>query len=414
MDGSSIIIQRPEKENDTSSAIPHIGRSYAIDVFRAFTMFLMIFVNDLWSLAGYPAWIGHAAFGEDRLGFSDVVFPAFLVIMGLSIPFAIQSRLKKGASTISTIGHIFIRSAALLIMGIFHVNLESYSDGAVLPKPVWQILITIGFFMIWLDFPKHLAKSKKYVIQATGILLLTVMAYVYEGGTVENPEWMRTQWYGILGLIGWAYMICAIIYVVTKGASAWQIIAFVFFFTFNSFNELGWLNFLTPMKEYIWIVGNGAMPAFTMAGVIISLSYRKWFLKGNHKHFWLLSFAFSALMLVYGIVTRPIWGIHKIGDSPSWLSICIAISVAGFAFFVWLIDIKKQMKWFNIIKPAGTSTLTCYLLPYIHYAIYTIIGISLPLVLRSGVLGIIKCLLYSIVIIVIAGVLEKLRLRLKL
>lgn len=35
------------------------NRIRTIDVLRALTMFLMIFVNDLWSLTGVPEWLGH-------------------------------------------------------------------------------------------------------------------------------------------------------------------------------------------------------------------------------------------------------------------------------------------------------------------------------------------------------------------
>jgi hypothetical protein len=84
--------------------------------------------------------------------------------------------------------------------------------------------------------------------------------------------------------------------------------------------------------------------------------------------------------------------------------------------FIYLIDIKKKQNWFMIIKPAGTSTLTAYLLPYIHYALYNIFCplSALPLVLRTGAVGITKSLLYSLVIILITGLLEKKRIRLKI
>ncbi|MGV3599658.1 MAG: heparan-alpha-glucosaminide N-acetyltransferase domain-containing protein [Dyadobacter fermentans] len=57
----------------------------SIDVFRAVTMFLMIFVNDFWTLEGVPEWLEHSKAEEDAMGLSDVVFPAFLFIVGLSI-----------------------------------------------------------------------------------------------------------------------------------------------------------------------------------------------------------------------------------------------------------------------------------------------------------------------------------------
>ena len=73
-------------------------RIYSIDVFRAITMLLMIFVNDFWTLTGIPSWLEHSAADQDFLGFSDIIFPSFLFIVGMSVPYAIQNRLAKGDS----------------------------------------------------------------------------------------------------------------------------------------------------------------------------------------------------------------------------------------------------------------------------------------------------------------------------
>src|SRR5690606_6530571 len=105
-------------------------------------------VNDFWTLKEIPAWLGHSRADEDAMGFSDVIFPAFLFIVGLSIPVAIQNRLKKGSSLMATGGHVLMRSLALLIIGFCHVNLGNYSSEALLPKPLWEFLITISFFLI--------------------------------------------------------------------------------------------------------------------------------------------------------------------------------------------------------------------------------------------------------------------------
>jgi heparan-alpha-glucosaminide N-acetyltransferase len=61
-------------------------RISSIDILRALTMVLMIFVNDLWSLNNIPGWLEHTAAAEDGMGLADVVFPAFLFIVGMSVP----------------------------------------------------------------------------------------------------------------------------------------------------------------------------------------------------------------------------------------------------------------------------------------------------------------------------------------
>ena len=78
-----------------------------MDVLRALTMALMIFVNDIPGLGdSIPHWLHHAAYDEDMLGLSDIVFPLFLFCVGLSIPFAFQKRLERGQTRIACFGHV--------------------------------------------------------------------------------------------------------------------------------------------------------------------------------------------------------------------------------------------------------------------------------------------------------------------
>ena len=99
-------------------------RIASIDILRALTMFLMIVVNDYAGMGGLPHWMHHAATDEDMLGFSDLVFPAFLFCVGLSIPFAIGARYRKGDNMLQVLGHVCSRTLALVIMGIFSMNMR--------------------------------------------------------------------------------------------------------------------------------------------------------------------------------------------------------------------------------------------------------------------------------------------------
>ncbi|MCR6719906.1 MAG: DUF5009 domain-containing protein [Chitinophagaceae bacterium] len=383
-----------------------MGRLASIDVFRALTMFLMIFVNDLWSLQGVPQWLQHTQAMEDGMGLSDVVFPAFLFIVGLSIPFAITGRIRKGQSDQTILAHILFRGIALLVMGFFHVNLGNYSDVALLPRTVWQILLTISFFLIWLDYPRQ--QNKKWIFQGLGVALLAFLAIVYRGGTAEQPQSLQPHWWGILGLIGWAYLLSGVIYLFSKGSLIVNAIAFAFFLLFNIAAQSGWLDFLQPIREYIWIVGDGSLPALVMAGVLAAQLYHA------NKNIFLPFILLSAACVAAGFMLRPYFIISKILATPSWTLICIGISLAVFTLLIYITDVKKKEHSFSIIKPAGTATLTAYLLPYIHYALYSMIGITLPLVLRTGWVGILKSLLYALLIILITRLLEKKRLKLKI
>ena len=390
-------------------------RLASVDVFRALTMLLMIFVNDLGTLVDIPLWLEHTKAKEDGMGLADTVFPAFLFIVGLSIPFAIGGRLAKGASTKDILGHILTRSLALLVMGFYHVNLENYNEAAaLLPKPVWQILLTIAFFIIWLDYPPQMSNKKKAFLQSCGIAILVLLTPLYRGGNKDEVEWLKPHWWGILGLIGWSYLLCALVFLFSKGRLSILIVALLFFNLFNIAAKAGWLQFMEPIHPYIWITGDGSSPALTMAGVVVAVVYSNLLKKGKFQRGLVILLLFGAVMLLAGFAIRPLGGISKIRATPSWVLICTGISTLIFSGLAVLVDKYKKHNWFAIIQPAGTSTLTAYLLPYIHYALYQLIGIGLPLFMRQGIVGIIKSLLYAVCIILITGWLEKRRLRLKI
>ena len=62
---------------------------------------------------GSAEWLTHRPADYDGVGLADWVFPGFLFMVGMAIPFAVQSRLKKGDSTFQLITHIIIRTISL-------------------------------------------------------------------------------------------------------------------------------------------------------------------------------------------------------------------------------------------------------------------------------------------------------------
>lgn len=75
---------------------PKPQRVLSIDAFRGITILVMVFVNELAGVRDIPQWMKHMPANADAMTFVDLVFPAFLFIVGMSIPFALNNRLKKG------------------------------------------------------------------------------------------------------------------------------------------------------------------------------------------------------------------------------------------------------------------------------------------------------------------------------
>jgi len=74
------------------------ARIVSIDLFRGLTILIMVFVNHLGHLDGIPAWMKHVPSGQDGMTFVDVVYPAFLFVVGMAFPLAIGRPLERGES----------------------------------------------------------------------------------------------------------------------------------------------------------------------------------------------------------------------------------------------------------------------------------------------------------------------------
>lgn len=388
-----------------------IKRLHSIDVLRAINMFFMIFVNDLSGVSHVPKWIDHVKANEDGMHFADTVFPLFLFIAGLSIPLAIGRRIDKGNSFKSIAVYILLRSFALIVMGFFHVNMEDYSKQALIPLSVFELLLTFSFFLIWLDYPEGMAKAKRYVLVGIGIATLVVLGILYKGNAEEGggTRWLDPSWWGILGLIGWAYLVCAGIYLIVKGNFRWLITALIVLVAINLIVHGKVLRLRIP------IIKDASCASLMMFGVVTSLLYAKIIAKGSYKLLWPVFASAGAALIALGFIVRPYTqGISKIHSTPAWIFICTGIGILLFELLIWLVDVKGKEGWFKIIKPAGTSTLTCYLIPYLMVGFFSLIHFSYPDFLNSGGGGILRSIAVSFVTIFITGFLEKRRLRLKI
>ena len=69
--------------------------------------------------------------------------------------------------------------------------------------------------------------------------------------------------------------------------------------------------------------------------------------------------------------------------------------------------------WFKPISPAGTATLTVYMMPYLYYALWVAFSPAVPSWLAGG-FGLVKCALFSLLCIATAWLLGKAGLKLKI
>lgn len=392
------------------------SRIISIDIFRALTMLLMIFVNSLGYLDGIPEWLEHAKRNEDAMGLADIVFPCFLFIVGMSIPFAIKSRLKKGDSKSKIIIHVIIRTIALLIMGVFHENIYHINDEVcIMGWSTWQLLVNLCFILIWNIYPDKPNLKKLFTaLRIFGLVSLLLLAIIFRGGEPDNLMFLKPRWWGILGIIGWTYLISSITYLYLKRNILYIILSFLLFATYNVLVHAQIITMSPTLQKSLSFLGSGSFVSLTLGGTIASLLF-VWAKESNKlKQFFITIFSISVITFFVGAYTRQFWGISKLNETPAWVFFSLSASFFVFGLLFWLTDVKNYKKAFNIIKPAGTSTLLCYLIPLIYDSLIDLAGRSLPLFFNYGIVGLIKTALVAILIIMFTGKLEHLGIKMKL
>jgi hypothetical protein len=251
-----------------------------------------------------------------------------------------------------------------------------------------------------------------------GIGLLVYLAIIFRDG---QEGIFRAHWWGILGLIGWSYLICAFIYLFTRDrlkylVPVWLLFIILCMLKSNRHSGEAQLNlpggnFLDELLALVH-VGNGALPALTMGGILLSLISAKYVNAANSKKI-LFALVAVAFLLIAGGISHQFWIVSKIQATPPWILYCSAMSVGVYAI-IYLLVKKEKAHWFKWIQVAGTATLTCYLMPYITYSLSAIFDLRLPEVLRTGIVGIISCIAFALMNIGITYLLGRIHIKLKI
>src|SRR5260370_3382655 len=113
-----------ELPSTSTETLAHAPRIASIDIFRGLTMILMIFVNELAEIKGLPWWSYHAPAQINVMTYVDMVFPAFLFILGMTIPIALERRLLRSSSMPQICLHVILRTIALIALGLLLANAE--------------------------------------------------------------------------------------------------------------------------------------------------------------------------------------------------------------------------------------------------------------------------------------------------
>jgi predicted acyltransferase len=391
-------------------------RISSIDIMRGLTILLMLFVNDL-NMNVAPTWLGHRAADFDGMGLADWVFPGFLFIVGMAIPFAFSRRFSSGQSLYEISRHILTRSLSLIIIGVLMLNIGRVNPELTgISKNLWAILMYLGVFLFWNDYPD---KDNKFftvtALKSTGLAIFTFLVLKFKSGQPENNGSLITGWWGILGLIGWGYLVSAFAYVLCRDSILKTSLLALFFLIMNMLSNWKLLGFLDPVKPFFGIIIEGNVPFIVLSGLTGGLIIKKIQIK-EFKKVLLIFAALGLFCLAAGFILRQWFIISKIQATPSWGMICNGISFLVFLLLYWILDVRNKIKWATFLQPAGENSLTTYLAPDILYYLIWSSGIPFLIYKQSHdpIIVVTGSIVWALLMVGLTALLARLKIRLRI
>jgi predicted acyltransferase len=274
----------------------------------------------------------------------------------------------------------------------------------------------LGVFLTWNDYHNKDSKFFRVIsMRLAGIAVLCYLVIKFRSGEPENNGSLVTGWWGILGLIGWGYLVSAFTYLLCRDSILQTAAVAAFFLVLNMLSGLHLVNVPGIVSTAFGVILDGNVPFIVLAGLIAGLIIKKLPLTEFRKVIPLFA-GLGTLCIIAGFVLRKWFIISKIIGTPSWAMICCGISLFVFIIIYWLADVRKWKGWASFVKPAGENSLTTYLAPDIVYYLIWSSGIPFLIYKESlnPLIAIAGSLLWSLLMVWLTALLVRFNIRLKL
>ena len=291
-------------------------RLYSLDVFRGITVAAMILVNNPGSWDSVYAPLLHAHWHGCTP--TDLIFPFFLFIVGVSIHFAYQQKMSEGLSRKNSI-KILKRAAIIFALGLMLALVPKFNFTTVrIPGVLQRIsLVFLACAMLYLS-TQWLAQLRiALILLLSYFVLMTMIPVPGIGAANLEPETNLGAWLDRLILSGhlWAQS--------------------------KTWDPEGLL---------------GTLPAVA-TGILGMLCGRLFYSidEPAKKVAWL--FFVGALLIVSGLAWGMIFPINKALWTSSYVLYTGGIAMQFFAACYWLIDVQGIKKWSMPFIYYGTNAI---------------------------------------------------------
>jgi hypothetical protein len=343
-------------------------RVRSLDLLRGADVVLMLFVNEVAFVRDAPWSLLHVKAGVDGMTITDVVFPAFMFIVGMAIPLAIGSRLRRGHTRLQVLRHVLGRAAALLVMGVLMVNAEHGVRGP-LSRPAWIVLTTAGVLLAWGAPAEGWGRVRGPWLRAAGAALLLVAALAYRSPDAEGWIQLRPHWWGILGLIGWAYLAAATLYLAVGERLAALTGLVALLYCVELARATGGLGPWAVRPLFGPLLGTDA--AIVLSGTLLGVLLRRQLEAGADapaRPLVLQAAALVAYLSAAGLLLHTLSGLHpafrvaKLGATAPWGLVCSALTGGAWLLVFLAADVLGWRRWPRSLTIAGENPLVAYML----------------------------------------------------
>ena len=266
----------------------------------------------------------------DGLRHHDTIFPLFLYLAGLSFPFSYAKQVARGKTRKQIYGKIFYRGLALVVLGCIYNGFFQLK----FPFRYMGVLQHIGLAWMFaaLLFINFKAKTRVWIAACILVVYYLLIRFIgapdvpganplsYEGNLVGYVDRVLNRWFSFMH--GRLYE--------------------------GNFDPEGVLSILPAIVTAM-------LGMFT--GEFVRLPEEKY--SGNKKTVYMLIAA--AIMLVVGLLWSLQFPINKKLWSSTFVLVVGAYSVAMFALFYWIIDVKGWKKWTTFFTVIGMNSITIYM-----------------------------------------------------
>jgi len=255
------------------------------------------------------------------------------------------------------------------VIGILMVNSESGPSGKQMgwSRTAWTSLLYLAAI---LSFCSLRPRVLTILLRVIGWAIMIFLAFAYRGSKGEriielHSTWpivsIRTEWYGILGLIGWAYLVACIVYLIFRTNRVALLGCMVLLLCLFVADRKGtfdglWLADLVSIGETL-----GSQASITVAGMIIATLLLT---ADTQDHWRRVRFAvlFALGCAAAALLVHRLYGISKNNATPSWCLWACAITTLLWVNFYLISDVWNNANRLKLFAIAGQNVLLAYLI----------------------------------------------------